>query len=70
MRSKVTGRHYSSSGAYPLMPGVDAVARAADGALVYVGGAREPWGTFAERIAAPLAAPCPRARTPWSRPPR
>lgn len=64
VRSKATGRHYSSTGAYPLVPGVDAVARAADGALVYVGGVREPWGTFAERIAAPLAAPLPEGADP------
>lgn len=64
VRSKATGRHYSSTGAYPLVPGVDAVARAADGALVYVGGVREPWGTLAERIAAPLAAPLPDGADP------
>lgn len=67
VRSKATGRHYSSTGAYPLVPGVDAVARAADGALVYVGGVREPWGTFAERIAAPLAAPPARGCGPRGR---
>ncbi len=37
VRSLAAGRHYGSTGAYPLIPGVDAVARTADGGLVYTG---------------------------------
>lgn len=47
VRSKASGAHYSSAGAFPLIPGVDAVARTADGTLVYTGGVEEPYGTFA-----------------------
>ncbi len=50
VRSLATGRHYGSSHAYPLVPGVDAVARTADGRLVYTGWPRAPWGTVAERL--------------------
>jgi len=32
-RSLAEGRHYGSTGGYPLIPGVDAVARTADGTL-------------------------------------
>jgi NADPH:quinone reductase-like Zn-dependent oxidoreductase len=52
-RSQAEGRHYSSSGVWPLIPGVDAVARNHDGALVYLGGVEPPYGTFAERISVP-----------------
>src|SRR5690606_40178188 len=37
VRGLAAGRHYESTNAYPLVPGVDAVARAADGRLVYTG---------------------------------
>ena len=50
VRSLATGHHYGSSHAYPLVPGVDAVARTADGRLVYTGWPRAPWGTVAERL--------------------
>jgi NADPH:quinone reductase-like Zn-dependent oxidoreductase len=52
-RSIATGSHYGSSHAWPLVPGIDAVARTADGALVYTGFPEAPYGTFAERIAVP-----------------
>lgn len=51
VRSLATGAHYSSEGTFPNVPGVDAVARAADGQLVYTGWIRAPWGTMAERMA-------------------
>lgn len=31
------GRHYGSTGTWPLIPGVDGVARTAEGALIYTG---------------------------------
>lgn len=53
VRSLAEGRHYGSTGAWPLIPGVDAVARTADGSLVYTGFAEPPYGTLAERMAVP-----------------
>ena len=54
-RSVAAGRHYGSDGAYPLIPGLNAVARTADGHLVFTSSAPAPYGTFAERIASPGA---------------
>src|SRR5580692_5088432 len=54
-RSVAAGRHYGSNGAYPLIPGLNAVARTADGQLVFTSSAPPPYGTFAERIASPDA---------------
>jgi len=54
-RSVAAGRHYGSDGIYPLMPGLNAVARTADGQLVFTSSAPAPYGTFAERIASPDA---------------
>lgn len=55
VRSLAAGRHYGSSGGWPLIPGVDAVARTADGTLVYTGYVEFPYGTLAERMAVPSA---------------
>jgi NADPH:quinone reductase-like Zn-dependent oxidoreductase len=54
-RSVAAGRHYGSDGAYPLIPGLNAVARTAGGHLVFTSSAPPPYGTFAERIASPGA---------------
>ncbi|HLN66530.1 MAG TPA: zinc-binding alcohol dehydrogenase family protein [Streptosporangiaceae bacterium] len=54
-RSVAAGRHYGSAGAYPLIPGLNAVARAGGGQLVFTSSAPPPCGTFAERIASPDA---------------
>ncbi len=54
-RSVAAGRHYGSGDAYPLIPGLNAVARTADGQLVFTSSAPPPYGTFAERIASPDA---------------
>jgi NADPH:quinone reductase-like Zn-dependent oxidoreductase len=54
-RSVAAGRHYGSGDAYPLIPGLNAVARTADGQLVFTASAPPPYGTFAERIASPDA---------------
>lgn len=64
VRTKADGAHYSSTDQYPMIPGVDAVARTADGVLVYTGEARLPWGTFAERLAVPMSAPLPSGADP------
>ncbi|MEV4234371.1 zinc-binding alcohol dehydrogenase family protein [Nocardia sp. NPDC049737] len=53
VRSLAAGTHYGSTHAYPLIPGLDAVARTADGALVYTGFPQAPYGTLAELMAVP-----------------
>jgi NADPH:quinone reductase-like Zn-dependent oxidoreductase len=59
VRSLAAGRHYGSTGRYPLIPGVDAVARTADGGLVYTGYVQSPYGTLAERMAVPTTMKLP-----------
>ena len=54
-RSVAAGRHYSRDGAFPVIPGLNAVARTAGGHLVFTSSAPPPYGTFAERIASPDA---------------
>jgi NADPH:quinone reductase-like Zn-dependent oxidoreductase len=54
-RSTATGRHYGSAGIFPVIPGLNAVARRADGELVFTSSGEPPFGTFAERIASPGA---------------
>ncbi|HTU69858.1 MAG TPA: zinc-binding alcohol dehydrogenase family protein [Candidatus Baltobacteraceae bacterium] len=53
VRSLAAGRHYGSTGSWPLIPGIDAVARTVAGDLVYTGFVRPPYGTFAQRMAVP-----------------
>lgn len=64
VRSLAAGRHYGSTAEYPLVPGADAVARAADGRLLYTGGTRPPWGTMAERLTARLRLEVPAGADP------
>lgn len=65
VRGMATGRHYSSGRmTYPLVPGIDAVARTGDGRLVYTGYARPPFGTMAERLFTPLQAELPLGADP------
>ncbi|ULN49548.1 zinc-binding dehydrogenase [Mycolicibacterium goodii] len=60
VRGLATGRHYGSGQTtYPLVPGIDAVARTSDGRLVYTGYARPPFGTMAERLYAPFQVELP-----------
>ncbi len=59
VRSLAAGRHYGSEGTYPMIPGVDAVARTAAGELVYTGYVQPPYGTLAERMAVPATAKLP-----------
>ncbi|MGA6205771.1 zinc-binding alcohol dehydrogenase family protein [Nocardia testacea] len=64
VRGMAAGRHYSSGRVYPLVPGVDAVARTADGRLVYTGFARSPWGTMAEWLVTPFEVELPAGADP------
>lgn len=64
VRSIASGRHYGSTGRYPLIPGVDAVARNSDGQLVYTGYTTPPWGTMAEKIATRFDMPLPAGADP------
>lgn len=64
VRSLASGQHYGSQDSYPLVPGVDAVARTADGRLVFTGWVRSPWGTMAERLAAPVGLELPDGADP------
>ena len=64
VRGVAAGRHYRSTNVYPLVPGIDAVARTGDGRLVYTGFAQAPWGTMAERMATPFALDLPAGADP------
>jgi NADPH:quinone reductase-like Zn-dependent oxidoreductase len=48
VKSLANGTHYGSTGAFPLVPGVDGAGRLEDGTRVYFGMSRPPFGTFAE----------------------
>lgn len=48
VRGQAAGRHYSSSGVFPFIPGVDGVGRLADGRRVYFAFPRAPFGAMAE----------------------
>jgi NADPH:quinone reductase-like Zn-dependent oxidoreductase len=54
VKARASGAHYSANGQVPMVAGIDGVGTRPDGARVYFGGARAPWGTMAERCAAPL----------------
>ncbi|GAB3570767.1 zinc-binding alcohol dehydrogenase family protein [Amycolatopsis endophytica] len=64
VRGLATGRHYGSRQRYPLVPGIDAVARTSDGRLVYTGLPRSPWGTMAERLVTPFEVEVPAGADP------
>jgi NADPH:quinone reductase-like Zn-dependent oxidoreductase len=49
VRSGASGSHYTSTGALPLIPGVDGVGRCADGQLLYFVASDGAFGTMAER---------------------
>lgn len=53
-RSRAAGTHYSSSGGFPFVAGVDGTGRLADGRRVYFAMPRAPLGTMAEVSLAPL----------------
>ena len=66
VRSLAAGRHYGATRRWPIIPGVDAVARTADGRLVFTGYLEAPYGTLAERMAAPstMQLPLPAGASP------
>jgi NADPH2:quinone reductase len=49
VRSRAKGAHYTSSGQFPLIPGLDGVGRLEDGRRVFFAAANQRFGTFAER---------------------
>ncbi len=61
VRALAKGAHYGSSGKLPFIPGVDGVGTLDDGSRVLFGGARPPYGTFAELAAVrrPMCMPIP-----------
>lgn len=64
VRGIATGRHYGSSHQYPLVPGVDGVARDRSGRLVYAAMTQAPWGTMAERLAPAMTVDLPAGADP------
>jgi NADPH:quinone reductase-like Zn-dependent oxidoreductase len=52
VRSAASGRHYTSDGVLPLVPGLDGVGRTPDGRLVYFLAAGDKLGTMAEQTRA------------------
>jgi NADPH:quinone reductase-like Zn-dependent oxidoreductase len=54
-RGRASGRHYSSSGALPLVPGIDGVGRREDGSRVYFVLPRAPYGAMAEQTVVPAS---------------
>lgn len=55
VKAIASGEHYSQRGQVPMVAGIDGVGTRPDGSRVYFGGARRPWGTMAERCAAPVS---------------
>jgi NADPH:quinone reductase-like Zn-dependent oxidoreductase len=53
VRSRASGRHYSSSGQFPFVAGIDGVGRLDDGSRVYFILPTEPYGSMAERTVVP-----------------
>ncbi|WP_407158917.1 zinc-binding alcohol dehydrogenase family protein [Bradyrhizobium sp. STM 3557] len=54
-RGRASGRHYSSSGAFPFVPGIDGVGRREDGSRVYFVLPRSPYGAMAEQTVVPTS---------------
>jgi NADPH:quinone reductase-like Zn-dependent oxidoreductase len=53
VKAIASGAHYSATGEVPMVPGIDGAGTLEDGARVYFGGVRKPWGTMAERAVVP-----------------
>lgn len=53
VKALARGAHYAGTADVPMVPGVDGVGTREDGARVYFGFARKPWGTMSERTVAP-----------------
>lgn len=52
VRSGASGSHYTSTGALPMIPGIDGVGRLSHGESVYFVAPDDTWGTMAERALA------------------
>jgi len=48
-KSRASGRHYSSSGSFPFIAGIDGIGRLQDGRRVYFALPEAPFGSMAER---------------------
>jgi len=61
VRSRASGTHYSTTGRFPIIAGLDGVGRLADGQRVYFLLPRAPYGSMAERsvVAAAQVVPLP-----------
>jgi NADPH:quinone reductase-like Zn-dependent oxidoreductase len=55
VKSRAAGAHYSSSGQFPFIVGIDGVGRLDDGSRVYFALPRAPYGAMAQRTVAPSA---------------
>lgn len=55
VRSRASGQHYSASGRFPFIAGLDGVGRLDDGRRVYFILQRAPYGSMAQRAAVPAA---------------
>src|SRR6201996_3359101 len=57
VRTGAAGRHYTSSGTLPMIPGIDGVGRLPDGRLVYFASDDDVLGTMADQaVVAPRRA--------------
>ncbi|BEU27863.1 zinc-binding alcohol dehydrogenase family protein [Paraburkholderia sp. 22B1P] len=54
-RAKASGAHYSATGRFPFVAGIDGVGRREDGKRVYFFGPKEPAGGLAQRTLVPEA---------------
>jgi NADPH:quinone reductase-like Zn-dependent oxidoreductase len=54
VRSGAAGRHYTSTGTLPMIPGIDGVGRLPDGRPVYFVADDDSWGTMADRAVVDL----------------
>jgi NADPH:quinone reductase-like Zn-dependent oxidoreductase len=55
VKGRASGRHYSSSGQFPFVVGVDGVGRLEDGSRVYFILPQAPYGSMAERAVVPAS---------------
>jgi NADPH:quinone reductase-like Zn-dependent oxidoreductase len=55
VKSRASGTHYSSSGAFPFIVGIDGVGRLDDGSRIYFILPKAPYGSMAQRTLVPSA---------------
>jgi NADPH:quinone reductase-like Zn-dependent oxidoreductase len=54
VRTGAAGRHYTSTGRLPMIPGVDGVGRLADGQRIYFASPDDAWGSMADQAVVDL----------------